>query len=291
MTIGKLLQEGTALLKSPCASAFIDTPALDAALLLAEIFHTRREELIVRANETAAETDREKFLQFLDRRRSGECIAHILGRKEFRGLEFSVNPMVLVPRPDTETLLEAALEHIDPLSAQKQSLSVLDLCTGSGALAIALKNERPFLSVSASDISTEALEVAAHNAARLLPEDGCAHSVRFIQSDLFENIPSRFNIIVSNPPYVPSGELLSLAPEVRREPSLALDGGADGLSIIRAIISRAREHLLPKGVLLLEAGPEQMPKIKNLFEDHNYTRVSICRDLAGRERVISVANE
>ena len=298
MTLREALAEGISILISPCPSALIDTPALDASLLLADTMQITRTELVVRGNEAIAERDLQKFRNLLERRRNGECIAYILGRKEFRGLEFAVNPHVLVPRPETETLAEAALEYLDS-AAEKgtRGLSLLDLCTGSGALAISLANERPDVSVTASDISAGALEIAALNAARLLgPAEEPARfiqgirfikSVRFIKSDLFENIPDKFNIIVSNPPYVPSCELPALAPEVQREPGLALDGGEDGLFLIRKIISRSPEHLLPGGVLLLEAGPGQMAEIKTLLENHNFDSVNIRRDLAGRERVIS----
>jgi len=298
MTIRETLAEGTRLLKSPSPSSFIDTPALDASLFLSEILAMSRTELIALGNEVIAEKDREHFLRLISRRRAGECVAYILGRREFRGLEFSVNPHVLVPRPDTETLVEVALEYIDSRQSLgtpdhergKGGLSLLDLCTGSGALASALKNERPFLTVSASDISAKALEIAALNASRLLDgqllDDKC-NSVRFIQSDLFENIPDKFDIIVSNPPYVPSGELATLAPEVRREPRLALDGGEDGLDLIRKIISQAPEHLLPDGVLFLEADPGQMRDIRLLLEEHHFSGVKIHIDLAGRDRVIA----
>ena len=286
MTIQEILTEGKRLLRVTSLSSFIATPDLDAALLLSEVLHKSREELLVRGNESIAGSDREKFLKLLERRRNGECVAYILGHKEFRGLEFTVNPNVLIPRPDTETLVEAALEYIDPW--QKASgqgdkfLSLLDLCTGSGAVAISLKNERPFLSVSASDISEKALEIAALNATRLLNS-----SVSFIKSDLFDKVPGKFDIIVSNPPYIPTKEIITLAPELHHEPQLALDGGEDGLDLIRKIISRAQEHLLPKGVLLLEAGPEQMPAIKMLLGNHHYSDIRIHKDLADRDRVIS----
>ena len=290
MTIQNTLAEGKRLLKAPSHSSFIDTPDLDAALLLSEVLHKSREELLVRGNEHITEPDREKFLELLERRRSGVCVAYILGRREFRGLEFTVNPNVLIPRPDTETLVEAALEYLDSMeekdfhSSRDESLSILDLCTGSGAVAISLKNERPFLNVSASDISAKALETAACNAARLLDS-----SVTFIQSDLFDNIPGKYDVIVSNPPYVPAGLLATLAPELRLEPRLALDGGEEGLELIRKIILHTQEHLLPKGALLLEAGPEQMPVIKTLLENNGFHSVRIYRDLAGKDRVISAA--
>ena len=292
MTVQETLAEGKRLLVSPSPSAFIDTPALDAALLLAETLRTRREELIAQGNEPISKQEREKFFRFLERRRSGECVAYILGHREFRGLRFSVNQHVLVPRPDTEILLEAALEYIGSIAEQEgNNLSLLDLCTGCGALAISLKNERPFLAVSASDISDPALEIAGFNAARLLETGGLSEnrrsSVRFIQSDLFKNIAGKFNIIVCNPPYVPSDEINTLAPEVQQEPRIALDGGEDGMDFIRKIISRAPEHLLPGGVLLLEADPKQMPAIRCLLETRGFSNIRLHNDLAGRERVIS----
>ena len=304
MTINEALREGKRLLASPCPGACIDTPALDAALLLAEITRLSREELFVRGNDPLSEGNHEKFLGLVERRRNGECAAYILGRKEFRGLEFLVNRNVLVPRPDTETIVEAALAYIDQMP--EDQLSLLDLCTGSGAMAVSLKKERPFLSVTASDISEEALETAAQNAAALL-DSPCSgeetqsgkhggrtvqnarsiHSVRFIHSDLFDKIDGKYNIIVSNPPYVPSGELSALAPEVRLEPALALDGGEGGLELIRKIIPRAGDYLKPRGVLLLEAGSGQMPAISALLEGNGFLDIRIHRDLADRERVIS----
>ena len=269
----------------PCPSAFIDTPDLDASLLLSETLHGSREGLFIHGNEPLSESDLREYLTLLERRRSGECVAYILGRKEFRSLRFAVNPGVLVPRPDTETLLETALEYIDAMAEQGEcEVSVLDLCTGSGALAISLKNERPNLDITASDISVEALETAKLNADNLL---GDRHSINFLECDLFEEIRGKFNIIVSNPPYIPSCEMDTLAPELGREPALALDGGRDGLDLIRKIILQAGDHLHPNGTLLLEAAPEQMPEIRALLEKRNFSGIGVCRDLGGRERVIS----
>lgn len=300
MTIQETLAEGKRLLSAPHREAFIDTPSLDASLLLAELLNISREELILQGSQQLAESKRKKYFELLERRSSGECIAYILGRREFRGLTFAVNPNVLVPRPDTETLVEAALEYIDPRQERKtlgakqdvfegKVFPLLDLCTGSGAVAISLKNERPFLEVTASDISAPALETAALNAERLLDKclPGVSNAVRFINSDLFKNIPGKFGIIVCNPPYIPSGELSSLAPELQKEPKLALDGGPDGLTLIRKIIFQAPEHLLPGGVLLLEAGVGQMPDICPILETHHFCDIRIHKDMAGRDRVIS----
>ncbi|MDR0496581.1 MAG: peptide chain release factor N(5)-glutamine methyltransferase [Treponema sp.] len=293
------MTDGIRLLKSPRSSArgrfgsaFIDTPVLDATLLLAETLRTSRENLVLNENEPISPEDRETYTNLLERRRSGECIAYILGRKEFRDLEFSVNPNVLVPRPETEILLEATLEEADSLP-EELGISILDLCTGSGALAISLKNERSNITLTASDISGEALETASHNAGRLLSRNLTGDdvvkpdSVNFIQSDLFESIHDRFNIIMSNPPYVSSGELSTLTPEIQREPRLALDGGTDGLELIRRIISGAYDHLLPGGILLLEADPGQMAAISGLLETHSFHGIKLHKDLSGRERVIS----
>ena len=297
MTIREILTEGKTQLTKPCSEALIESSSLDAALLLAKVLKTNRETLISRSNEIISEGDREKFFKLLERRRSGECVAYLLGYKEFRGLKFVVNPSVLVPRPDTEILVEAALEYIDSLKAGSDSsqknirISLLDLCTGSGALAISLKNERPFLSVSAADISEEALDIARVNAQLLLTEANSAvNAIRFIRSDLFEKFDTskdKFHIIVSNPPYIPSEELALLAPEVRREPALALDGGQHGLDLIYKIISQAADYLHEHGILLLEAGSEQIMTIITLLENQNFSNIKIHRDLAGRDRVIS----
>ncbi|MCL2069943.1 MAG: peptide chain release factor N(5)-glutamine methyltransferase [Treponema sp.] len=294
MTLKETLTEGTRLLKS----SHIDTPALDANMLLAETLNLSREELIIRGKEEISDEDYEKFFHLLSRRLGGECIAHILGRKEFRYLTFNVNPNVLVPRPDTEILVEAALEHIDNnIEPEVDKISLLDLCTGSGAVAISLKYERPRLRVSASDICKKALETAAGNAKRLLSyrllsrrllsSQYLDDTIMFIESNLLEKIEDKFNIIVCNPPYIPSSELSTLSIEVRREPVLALDGGCDGLKYIKEIIPQAKNYLLPKGALFLEADPRQMPTIRELLEKNHYRIIKIHRDLSNQERVIS----
>jgi release factor glutamine methyltransferase len=271
MTPGELLREGIALLKGT-----VDTPMLDARLLLCEALHTDRAGLMSGA--AVPEIAAAEYRRFLERRLAGECVAYILGRKEFWGLELSVSPAVLVPRPDTETLVEAVLAAIDTLGA---GCRVLDLCTGSGAVAIALKHERPGLEVSASDISPAALEVAQRNAKQLHVD------IRFIESDLFAQIDGSFDIISANPPYIPTALIDSLAPELQWEPRLALDGGADGLDCVRRLISGARAHLVPGGLLFIEADPGQMAGICDVLEHSGYGKARTYRDLAGHERIIS----
>ena len=278
------------------------TSALDASLLLASILNTSRSSLIAADSRAIAEAPLAAFRAFVKRRLAGECVAYIVGRKEFYGLDFQVNPAVLVPRPDTETLVEAALDVIKQLAPANQPVRVLDLCTGSGAVAIALKHNLPDIEVWAADISGEALAVARANAARLLPPD----SIHFCHGDLFGALGSElsFHLIVSNPPYVPTAEIAGLAPEVRGEPLLALDGGSDGLDVIGRIISGAPQFLSSvnssvnssanqrfAGALLLEADPRQMERIATLLQQAGgplagFTGIQTRRDLSGAERVI-----
>ena len=299
MTIREALASGSAVLKT----AGIESHNLDASLLLAEVLNAGRSSLIAAASDPLAEEALAAYGDLIKRRLAGECVAYILGRKEFYGLEFLVNPSVLVPRPETETLVEAVLGSRDREEGigdrgsgirsagdrKEMPVRVLDLCTGSGAIAIALKHEMPELEVWAADISAEALETAKANAARLLPPD----SIRFFRGDIYKALPqlftfqfSLFTVIVSNPPYIPTAEIAGLSPEVRAEPVIALDGGGDGLDIIRMIVAGAPDFLCTGGALLLEADPRQMNEIACLYEKAGFTDISTYNDLAGEKRVI-----
>ncbi|MDR2783495.1 MAG: peptide chain release factor N(5)-glutamine methyltransferase [Treponema sp.] len=270
-TINTLLIEGKSLLKERVA-----TPDLDASLLLADVLGCNRTQLLCAASESVPEGDEIIYKNALERRLSGECVAYIVGYKEFWGLRFTVNSATLTPRPDTEILVEAALAVADASDAR----SCLDLCAGSGAVVIALKHERPHLAVTGSDISKSALEVARANAE--------AHhvDVQWVESDLFDRIEGCFDIIVSNPPYIPTSMIAELAPEVRREPRLALDGGVDGLDIIKKIISEAKTRLNQGGALLMEADPRQMPAVAEILRENKAQALRTYKDLSGRERVI-----
>ena len=283
MTVQEALGEGSSLLASPALeTAKIESPGLDAALLLAEILHTNRTQLLIIGKDKLSQENYCRFQKLMKRRLDGECIAYILGRKEFRGLDFLVSPAVLVPRPDTETLVEAALGILkrEKRKEKREKNKILDLCTGSGAVAIALKHEMPELELWASDISPGALALAQENCVKHQV------SINLIESDLFCAIQGCFDLIVSNPPYVASDEIKSLAPEVRREPRLALDGGKDGLDIIRRIIEEARNHLLPGGALLMEADPKQMDTIIGELEKHGFKENRTFQDLSGQLRVV-----
>ena len=287
-------------LAQACASlkqAGIETYSLDASLLLAKVLNTSRTMLVACASEPLQHEAYMAFNALIERRLKGECTAYILGKKEFRGLEFLVNPSVLVPRPDTETLVEAAIlickeqKRGMKNDVAANNLRVLDLCTGSGAVAVSLKHEMPQLDVWAADISAEALEIAKTNAARLLPDN----NIHFYQGDLYaaltsDNLSSPnacFSLIVSNPPYIPTETIKTLPAEVQKEPLIALDGGKSGLEIIERIIDGAPEYLIPEGALAMEADPHQMGNIVTLLEKRGFSSIKKYNDLSGQERVIT----
>jgi len=285
MLIREALAQGSADLKF----AGIKTPNLDASLLLAHVLKINREKLVAAGNEKIPQNACAQFCDLIERRCYGECVAYITGKKEFWGLEFTVSPFVLVPRPETETLVEAVLELMS--HTDKEKISVLDLCTGSGAVAVSLKKEKPELEVYASDISKEALEVAMQNAKKHSGNDSIHFfQVQFFHGDLYDALPSSagpFNFIVSNPPYVTAGEIETLSPEVQNEPRLALDGGESGLEIIKRIIEKAPEHLVNGGCLAMEADPRQMEEIKLILEKRGFRDIKLYKDLSQKSRVIS----
>jgi release factor glutamine methyltransferase len=278
MTLRGALDEAAVFLRN----AGIESYRLDAALLLAKVLNTDRNKFLLEPGVRIKISDYKKYRELLKRRADHECTAYITNSREFRFLEFYVDKDVLVPRPETETLVEAALCRIDRMKKTKEEIRVLDLCTGSGAVALSLKHERPFIKIYASDISEAALAVARKNAGKhALQNDVC-----FIHSDIFENVTGRFDIIVSNPPYVPHELIKSLPAEVQKEPPAALDGGAGGLEIIRRIISGAKKHLLHEGCIFLEASPEQTDGTAALLVSAGFGRVEVKRDLSGADRVV-----
>jgi len=282
MLIREALAQGSADLKY----AGIKTPGLDASLLLAHILKTDRTKLIARGTDSISDKESKSYCELLERRANGECTAYLIGKKEFRGLEFDVNPFVLVPRPETETLVETAIGIVQKKLQDNSHTNILDLCTGSGAVAISLKNEIPICEITATDISSNALKTAIQNAERLLGDN----YIDFIQGDLYSALPSPlhapFSLIVSNPPYIASDEIQTLSAEVQNEPRLALDGGASGLEIITRIINKAPDYLKQNGYLLLEADPRQMEQIKTLLGKNKFKDIQLYKDLSGTNRVI-----
>ncbi|MDR2499992.1 MAG: peptide chain release factor N(5)-glutamine methyltransferase [Treponema sp.] len=293
MTIREALRLGAARLRAQG----IASPFLDASLLLGALLRLDRAGLYLADLQELSGAVEASFRQSLQRRLAGEAAAYILGYREFRNLNFLVTEAVLIPRPDTETLVEAALQYLRSFQELgAPAPKVLDLGAGSGAVAVSLKHECPEASLYASDISPQALRLARENARRLLgsaPEhpDG---GICFGESDLFAGLgrpgsggfSGPFHLIVSNPPYVPTGIIASLDPAIRREPRLALDGGGDGLDLIRRIIAQGPDQLVSGGVLLLEADPRQMPAIAVLLRDRGYGDLQTYQDLSQQERVI-----
>ncbi len=256
---------------------------LDAELLLGEALGLDRIKLIVEAERPLADSELGRYRELIKRRRVGEPIAYILGRREFFALPLVVDKRVLIPRPDTEILVESALNGTH---AQHLYGRMLDLCTGSGCVAIAFAKARPTWRVTAVDVSPDAASVARENVRRA----GVVHNLAVLEGDLFSPLPAgaRFELITANPPYIPSGEIAGLDADVRDfEPRLALDGGADGLDITRRIIAEAPRYLSPCGLLALEGGFDQAPAVAELLAAAGYTDITRAKDLAGVERVVT----
>lgn len=260
-----------------------DSPRLDAELLLGHVLQCDRVRLFIDATRPLVPSELEAYKKLIQRRRKAEPVAYILGVREFFGLSFRVDARVLVPRPDTEILVETALRR----TAHRSLFgTAIDLCTGSGCVAIAFAKQRPTWWIRAADISTEALSVARDNAQRL----GALPHLSFHQSDLLSAFAPRrkLSLITANPPYIPSGELSGLQADVRDfEPHLALDGGPDGLDLVRRLSREAPAHLAPGGVLALEVGHDQAPRTQKILLDEGFVDVESERDYGGHYRVVS----
>jgi release factor glutamine methyltransferase len=284
-TVRDALVEASRLLSA------METPFLDATLLLAHTLGISKEKILASYPEELPLSAQNEFRGYLKKRLEGCPVSYIRHKKEFLGLPFYVDNRVLVPRPETETLVELVMEHADTLGAvnsgdtggtSRPSLKVLDLGTGSGCIAISLKYLRPALQVTASDASAAALKVCGMNALHLLSEP-----LPMIESDLFSGIDEKFDVIVSNPPYLTDSEVAEMERNHWPEPRMALAGGDDGLDIIRILISEAPENLEDGGTLFMEAHINQIETIRTLMLAHGYTNVRAYRDLTGRDRVVS----
>ncbi len=258
----------------------LDAPRLTAELLLAHVLATTRVKLFMDLDRPLSKDELASYRALIQRRLAFEPTQYLVGSKEFYGRRFSVDRRVLIPRSETELLVEAVLRLL-PKDAPAR---VLDVCTGSGCIAISLAAERPLASVWATDVSDDALTVAKTNAEAL----GVAARVTFFLGNLLEPVPAdaRFDVIVSNPPYVASGQLKGLQKEVQQEPKLALDGGADGLAVIRPLVAAALPRLKPGGTLALEIAEDQGAQVKALLESQGATDVRIEKDLAKHDRMV-----
>lgn len=255
---------------------------IEVQCLLQHVLHVSRAWLLAHSEYCLSPDEQTGYGELLQRRLRGEPIAYILGEREFFDLNLKVTPATLIPRPETELLAELALQHSpSPASGSVCEFSVLDLGTGSGAIALAIAHSRPDICVMACDASASALKVARDNAQRL----GIANAT-FLQSDWYEALGAQcFDLIVSNPPYVASGDPHLLQGDLRFEPASALASGTDGLHDIRRIVAGAPAHLQPGGWLLLEHGYDQAERVRELFQQAGFSEIFSTCDLSGIERV------
>lgn len=276
MTYRKCYEQGCRTLQA----AGIEEAALDARLLLEAVCGTDRNDLLVHGEQPVAPEAEEKYLNWIRQRAEHIPLQQLTGEQDFMGLTFNVNEHVLIPRQDTEILVEEVLKELH------DGMRVLDMCTGSGCILLSLLHYSNDCEGLGVDLSAEALEVAGRNVLKVLTPEKAEHA-HFLQSNLFEKVEGKFEIIVSNPPYIASAEVEKLMPEVRdHEPRMALDGTEDGLYFYRRIIEEAGKHLVSSGMLFFEIGYDQGQAVSELMREHGYREVQVVQDYAGLDRVV-----
>lgn len=270
MTFGALLMEG----KERLRAAQIEEWELDAWYLLEYVTGMSRSRYYLEQDRPAEETQIQNYRKLIEKRGSHIPLQYLTGSQEFMGYAFCVSEQVLIPRQDTEILVEEALGYLSP------GMEILDLCTGSGCILLAIVKLAPGIKGTGTDLSRGALEIAEKNRERLQAD------AEFLRSDLFEQVKGRYDCILSNPPYIPSAVIDTLMPEVReREPRMALDGGEDGLYYYREIIRQSPAYLKSGGMLFLEIGYDQAEAVRELL-GRDFTGITVKKDLAGLDRVI-----
>src|SRR5229473_1509171 len=282
------LKQGLARLREARVHSF----ALAAELLLLHVLGRDRTWLYAHPEEQVSSADAERFFALIARRANGEPTQHLTGKQEFWGVEFEVTPDVLIPRPETEHVIEVALDRLavrELRAGRKQTLTgeglqIADIGTGSGCIATALAKELPGATIYATDISSAALAVAQRNAAR----QNVADQVRFLEGALLDSVPTLLDLIASNPPYIGRREAATLMREVRdHEPEIALYGGEEGYEFYAGLITQAAAHLKPGGILVLELGHNSLPAVQPLLDAPAWTNVAVTNDLAGIPRVLA----
>ena len=283
---GASVSEALQLIAQTFRAAGIDDADADARVLAGHALHLDRARLISQSDRVLEAREVNAISGLAARRLKREPVSRILGRKEFWSLALAITPDVLVPRPETETVVEGALDFVVRSGLRMEKLRILDIGTGSGALLVALLNELPNATGIGTDISRAALEAAQINVAQLGFESRC----RLIACDMAAGVEGQFDLVVSNPPYIARGEIASLAPEVRDyDPMMALDGGDDGLTAYRSISADAKRILAQGGRLFVEMGAGQEPAVRELFTKAGLV-VGIARnDLAGTPRVLGAS--
>lgn len=249
-------------------------------MLLKSILHIDTTYLLINSEKEITKEIENKYKKGINDLKSGKPLQYITNKQEFMGLDFYVDENVLIPQPDTEILVEEVLKKIEKLNGKT---NVLDICTGSGAIGVSIAKNATNVNVTMSDISENALKVAQKNAKTNEVLDKC----KFIKSNMFENIEEKYDVIVSNPPYIKSKIIKTLEKEVQNEPLIALDGGEDGLDFYKIIIQTAYKHLKENGILALEIGYDQKEEVIKLIEESNkYINIYCKKDLAGNDRII-----
>ncbi len=277
-TIGCILYNAKMLLKN----SKIETYSLDAEILLCYLLNVDRIMLVINNDMILSNDQIEEYNKLINRRLLNEPIAYITNKSEFMGIDFYVNNNVLIPRPETETLVELVIDYI----GENKNLTILDMCTGSGCIPISLSKYCNNLNILALDISEDALNIAKKN--------DISNSIYFFKSDMFKNIPKKYknnlDIIISNPPYIETSVIDTLGENVKKyEPIIALDGKEDGLFFYREISNNAKYFLKPKGIIFLEIGYNQAQNVKNIFLDNGFSNISIKKDLSGLDRIVVVS--
>jgi release factor glutamine methyltransferase len=268
-------------LRDAFSKAGIETPELDARLLLEWATGADRLAVLTSPERELHASEAARLHDAMRRRLAHEPVHRVIGRRGFYGLEFELSPDTLEPRPDTECLVELVLRHLK--GREDEALSLLDLGTGTGILAISLLANMPNARAVATDISSGALAMCSKNA----DANGVSARLTCVQSNWFEAIEGRYDVIVSNPPYIPTAVFSSLSPEVREfDPARALDGGADGLDAYRAFAEGAAGHLAENGFVALEIGHDQRALVSRIFEDSGFTLLEAMSDLGGKERAL-----
>lgn len=276
MTIKEVMNKGMVTLKANQ----IDSPKLKARLLLQYVLDIKREQIIIYDSTEITKQKENEYMQNIQKLVKGIPLQHITNTQEFMKMNFYVNSDVLIPRPDTEVLVEEVIK----LGKEKRNPVILDLCTGSGAIAVSIAKYLSNAKVYASDISKKALEIAKTNA----KTNGVADRIEFINSDLFEKMKEmKFDIIVSNPPYIKTSVIKTLDKEVQKEPILALDGGKDGLEFYRKIVEEAYAHLKYESYLCFEIGYDQKDEVVEIIKNAKvYSKTYCKKDLYANDRII-----
>lgn len=275
MTIKEALTEAINILKK----SNIENPIQQAKIVLASVLHKSKEYIVINENEVLLNEIYNEFIAKIEKLQKGIPLQYITNVQEFMGMDFYVDENVLIPQPDTEILVEEVLNLIE----KQENLSLLDMCTGSGAIAVSIAKNTNNCKVYAVDISNTALEVAKKNAIKNEVDE----KIEFINSNMFEklDINKKFDIIVSNPPYIETDTIKQLEIQVQNEPKIALDGGIDGLDFYRNILANSKRYLKQNGTIAMEIGYNQRKSVTDLFKTQ-YKNIYCKKDLAGNDRVV-----